>query len=217
MGLSAHARGALVDVGCGAGAFLARMRDLGWSVAGVDLDPAAVRQARALGLEVHEGDLASAAHRDNRFDAVTLRHVVEHVANPMALLRECWRVLKPGGVLSAVTPNADSLGHRLFGADWRGLEPPRHLQVFTVPSLGALVARAGFQSVRCRSIAHARDILQESWLLRRGERPGGGRRAPAWARRLVDGLGCVEQVLVLGHPRAGEEVWVQAVKGGPAS
>lgn len=100
----------LLDVGCGAGGDLVFLNSLGWRASGVEIDPTAVRVARARGLEVIEGDVASAGLADETFDAVTSSHVLEHVHDPREFLLECRRVLKTGGVLVAVpqTPDPNS-------------------------------------------------------------------------------------------------------------
>ena len=120
----------LLDVGCGDGDFMVRMRDLGWQTAGVEPDPVAVERATARGLEVHQGALEPAAFGDRRFDAITLAHVIEHVHDPSRLLANCRRLLKPTGRLVILTPNTSSWGHRHFARDWLSLDPPRHIHLF---------------------------------------------------------------------------------------
>jgi SAM-dependent methyltransferase len=187
MYLPARPAGRLLDVGCGNGSMLQRLSEFGWQVEGVDFDPDAVQQARARGLSVRLGALHDQAYPDERFDAITMSHVVEHVHDPLALLRECHRILTAGGRLALVTPNADSLGHTLFGAAWRGLEPPRHLHVFRRSALRALARRAGFARLATSTaIPGADTTLLESRAIRharRGRRPG-RQSAPLrlWAR-----------------------------------
>lgn len=124
--------GRLLDVGCGNGDFLAVMRMLGWSIAGIELDPGAAALAgRALGIHVHAGTLDNAPYEAGSFDAVVSNHVIEHVHDPMGFLERTLRLLRPEGRLVVVTPNGDSLGRRLFGSDWHGLDPPRHLRLLT--------------------------------------------------------------------------------------
>ena len=153
MYLAPRPGGRVVDVGCGGGWMLAQLRDLGWQVEGVDFDPQAAAVAAARGLTVHVGSLGQQRYPEAAFDAVTMSHVLEHVPNPAGLLVECRRVLKPEGRIVVVTPNAGSLGHARFGPDWRGLEPPRHLQVFTGPALGRLARSAGLRVLVLRSSA----------------------------------------------------------------
>lgn len=162
--------GKLLEVGSGSGKFLESMRRLGWHVEGVDFDPHAVKCAREKGLPVVLGTLESQRYPDGSFDAVVMSHVIEHVHDPEGLLRECRRILRSRGQITVVTPNAKSLGHRVFGADWRGLEPPRHLQVFTPLALRTLAEKAGFNRLRVSvTIRSAREICRASRSIRRGQ------------------------------------------------
>lgn len=133
----------VLDVGCGSGVLLARMQSLGWQVEGVEVDPPAVEAARRRGVPVRLGTLEQQAFPDNHFDAVHSAHVLEHVHDPVALLAECRRILKPGGTLVFLTPNVQSWGHRLLGPAWLNLDPPRHLMLFSAPNLRAAAGRAG--------------------------------------------------------------------------
>ena len=132
-------------MGCGTGEWLTAMRGRGWSVEGVDFDANAVRVACGNGLKVCVGSVQEQCYETGSFDAITLNHVLEHVPDPLDTLRECNRLLRKGGLLYVATPNLRSWGHSLFKQDWRGLEPPRHLQIFTPSALSRLLAEAGFQ------------------------------------------------------------------------
>lgn len=145
--------GRVLEVGCGAGEMLHSLRAKGWRAEGIDFDPRAVAAARSSGLDVRLGDLKDAPYPAASFDAVVMRHVIEHVPDPVQLLRECHRLLAPGGRLVVVTPNAQSLGHRVYGRAWRGLEPPRHLYVFTAAALASVVEQAAFRVERLTSSA----------------------------------------------------------------
>ena len=148
MYLANNKPGKLLEVGCGNGAFLHRMRSLGWEVQGVEVDPQAAKIAeRVLGIPVDAGPLEAAGYPCACFDAVTMNHVIEHVHRPVDLLRECKRVLKPGGHLVVVTPNVKSLGHIRYKRNWRGLEPPRHLHLFFQSTLENSAKKAGFQKI----------------------------------------------------------------------
>jgi SAM-dependent methyltransferase len=102
---------------------------------------------------VKVGRLEEMGCPDGSFDVVTMNHVIEHVFDPVATLREICRILRPGGTMVAVTPNADSLGLRTYGPNWRGLEPPRHIQVFSSQALEAAARKAGLDSIRVYSTA----------------------------------------------------------------
>jgi 2-polyprenyl-3-methyl-5-hydroxy-6-metoxy-1,4-benzoquinol methylase len=180
--LSAVPRGRLLDVGCGSGEWLLAMRQRGWAVEGFDFDESAVKVAGQKGLKVQCGSLEEQNYPDNNFDAVTLNHVIEHVPDPVRTLGECARILKPGGKLVLFTPNSASLGHRLFRKNWRGLEPPRHLHVFSMESMHRAFALAGFQEVVILPFI-VTSLIYESILLRWGWNDftnGIPRSWPAW-------------------------------------
>lgn len=146
--------GRLLEIGFGGGRFLHRMRQRGWQVEGVDFDAEATRRARErYGLDVQTGELAAMGYGADRFDAVVMSHSIEHLVDPRATLVECRRILRPGGLVSITTPNASSLAHRLQGRYWRGLEPPRHLQVFTPEALHALVVQCGLELVQSATLS----------------------------------------------------------------
>jgi 2-polyprenyl-3-methyl-5-hydroxy-6-metoxy-1,4-benzoquinol methylase len=155
MWLDASRKGAMIDIGSGSGWLVENLNALGWDAQGLDSDPVAVSNACARGLKFRQGSLAGQDFPDAAFDAVTLCHSIEHVPDPAALLRECLRILKPGGRLVLATPNTGSLGHRLFGAAWLHLDTPRHLQLFNRNSMAALIAAAG--GMRYRIFSTCRD------------------------------------------------------------
>jgi 2-polyprenyl-3-methyl-5-hydroxy-6-metoxy-1,4-benzoquinol methylase len=162
--------GNILDVGCGSGKFLDLMKSLGWKTTGVDFDEKAVLSAKLKGLDVHLGSLEEQHFPDNYFDTVTLSHVIEHVYDPPALLKECARILKSGGTIVICTPNFKSFGSRFFKYHWRGLEPPRHLHLFTPDSLRGLVEISGLEVIRNHStIRGASYIYRTSFEIKRGQ------------------------------------------------
>lgn len=155
--------GRLLDLGCGNGAFMSRSREMGWRVVGCEPDPKAVAICREQALNVIQGDVFSEALDGERFDVVTISHVLEHVADPQALLKRAYELLQPGGFLWVALPNPGSLGLRIFGAAWRGLHVPFHL---CIPSQGQLrkwVESANFVSIKIlRRGAHGRNPRKDS-------------------------------------------------------
>lgn len=138
----------LLDIGCGNGRFLAWARAAGWDCMGTEVDLVAATRARARGFDVHLGEAAELIALGEKFHAVTISHVIEHVHDPIALLGAARLLLLPGGFVWIETPNIASHGHACFGHDWRGLEPPRHLQLFHHELLEQLLIKAGFVDVR---------------------------------------------------------------------
>lgn len=168
MCLDSAVKGKLLDLGCGDGRFLALMREAGWDVTGIDTDPVAVQSAAELGIPAIAGSVEDVSFPEKSFDAVTLSHVIEHVHDPVGLLSSCRRLVKPSGQIVIVTPNIRSFGHQKFGSCWRGLEPPRHLHIFSLSALRLCCEQAGLQVQLLRTSARAAGLLwEESTAIRR--------------------------------------------------
>ncbi len=211
MWLTASMRGRLLDVGCGNGAFLARMRDFGWEVRGVEPDARAADVARRhYGLSVFHGTL-EAFEPSESYDGITLNHVIEHVPNPIELLQTSERLLKPGGRLVIATPNVLSLGARVFGSSWRGLEVPRHLCLFSPKSLAHLVTFTDLRIELLRTPARsARWMWSTSFRASTRDRPATG--VSKQAQQVLSWLfQFIEQAATIFAP-VGEEVLLVATK-----
>lgn len=201
----------VLDIGCGSGDALALLSKLGWETVGVEFDSAAAAVGRARGLTIHDGDVADQRFADGAFDAVVLSHVIEHLPEPGATLAECLRILKPGGRLVMLTPNAAALGHRLFGIDWMALDPPRHLHIFTPDSMATLLKQVGFAGIDVVSSASGADRIS---MLSRAIRRNGSTRLdakPGWLdKRLGRLIHMLELCLVPLDRRAGDELIAKA-------
>jgi 2-polyprenyl-3-methyl-5-hydroxy-6-metoxy-1,4-benzoquinol methylase len=88
-------------------------------------------------------------------------HSLEHVHDPVATLRSAFQLLVPGGLLLVAVPNVESAPARWFGADWFGLDLPRHLTHFSKATLGEMLAVSGFEVRNIRGIKHS-DWLRSS-------------------------------------------------------
>jgi 2-polyprenyl-3-methyl-5-hydroxy-6-metoxy-1,4-benzoquinol methylase len=197
--------GKLLDVGCGNGRFLSLMSALGWVVHGIEPDPGSAEVARRLlGRPVH-AELSSAPFPPETFDVITLNHVLEHVSNPTEVLSLCHCLCRRGGRIGIVVPNWRSLGHRVFGRHWYGLEPPRHVAMWERGTLVEQLERAGFHVQRARTTS-AREWAR-SWRLSWRFRTDRG--SP---RVLVAAWGAVSAAAALLNADAGEEILVWAVK-----
>ena len=138
----------LLDVGCGAGLLLERAVAGGWQALGCEPDAQMAARAAACGAEVSVGGLEGMAlEGDEKFDAIHLYEVLEHVPAPEEFLQRCWRLLKPGGVLYVGVPNDFNPWQRALAK--AGEQPwwvavPHHLNYFTHASLKELAQRQGF-------------------------------------------------------------------------
>ena len=141
----------LLDLGCGSSIFLSRAHSAGWQVVGADFDAKAVEAAQSSGFDVRLGGVEVFDPSLEQFDVITMAHVIEHLHRPLDVLKSCYALLKPGGFLWLETPNIASTGHRQYGASWRGLEPPRHLVLFSFASLQEQLTQAGFAAIEVQA------------------------------------------------------------------
>jgi SAM-dependent methyltransferase len=139
--------GDVLDVGCGRGLMLARLRERGWHAAGVESSAEGSSHARvALALDVRVApDLGACDFASESFDAISFYHVLEHLPDPAGALSEARRLLRPGGLLVVEVPNFDSLQMRLSRGRWFHLDAPRHLFHFGRRRLVKAIATAGFE------------------------------------------------------------------------
>jgi 2-polyprenyl-3-methyl-5-hydroxy-6-metoxy-1,4-benzoquinol methylase len=135
--------GRLLDVGCASGKFLRQMAAVGWTCAGIEQDAEAAARARQVTPDVFAGEPLDAPFPPGSFDLVTAFHVLEHLPDPLGVLRRMLMWLAPGGSVVIEVPNVAGVGGRLFGRYWCGLDLPRHLVQFTPATVGALAERAG--------------------------------------------------------------------------
>lgn len=149
-------KGRLLEVGSASGWLLAHARDRGWQVTGVELSEEALTRSRALGLDIHHGDLPGAKLPAGAFDLAYMGDVLEHVPDCRAVVVEVARVLEPGGVFYLRGPiTTHSLARSLALAVCRAVgrtltlrEPPYHLWEFRPRPLARLLESAGFEVVR---------------------------------------------------------------------
>ncbi|MFH2218778.1 MAG: class I SAM-dependent methyltransferase [Pseudomonadota bacterium] len=146
----------LLDVGCSSGAFIAVSKKLGMDAEGVEPMASPARAARAAGLKVSEGYLEDVKLPSDSFDVVTLFEVIEHLKNPVDLLKECRRILRPQGLMIIRTGNTDSWTVRFMRDRWDYFCPAiGHISFFNPESMKILAHRTGFslQKIRFHSVS----------------------------------------------------------------
>lgn len=138
--------GKVVDIGCSVGSFLAVAKCHGYDVFGIDCSPWAIEECRKKGIAAVQasadglnGELPSA-------DCVTMFDVLEHVRDPLSLIRHVAKRIGPRGVIAISTPNADGVGRDEIAA-WRHYKPAEHQHFFTQKSLRHLLRKAGIDTV----------------------------------------------------------------------
>lgn len=137
--------GPALDVGCGSGYFLEAARRRGWDpVRGVELNSWMVDLGREAGLEIAGGQLRDQGFPDGFFQLVSFWDVIEHMNDPAAELAEAYRILRPGGLLVLLVPDAESFWARILGERWWAVIR-MHLFYFTRESATRLLEQSGFR------------------------------------------------------------------------
>jgi 2-polyprenyl-3-methyl-5-hydroxy-6-metoxy-1,4-benzoquinol methylase len=105
----------------------------------VDIDPASKGIANAKGHAYFEGTIEEFT-TDKKFDLILMLNLIEHVADPLAVLKKAESLLYPGGIIVVKTPNTNSLDARLYKKTyWGGLHCPRHWIIFSEKSFRHLL------------------------------------------------------------------------------
>ena len=153
----------LLDLGAGLGDLLVTAQSRGYDVTGIEYSASSVARANArLGAAiVRQGTIESVRPPDGSYDVCMLSDVIEHTRDPLAVLDQVWRVLKPGGAVFVATPSLDSWSARLLRDRWMEFKA-EHLFFFDSATLESALVRAGFEHVR---IARGRKTLSPEYVL----------------------------------------------------
>jgi len=163
----------VADIGCGDGHLCAELKGAGWSdVTGVELSAVRVARARRFYPDVNFYDrpLPQTAMKQGSFDLIVSESTIEHLPEPLTVLREIRPYLRPGGRIVVTTPNLESGHFRLLGRRWTGmLAPHAHIFMFTQSSLKLALEQAGY------SVETTGSFADEPYTLSK------------WTRRLLSG------------------------------
>ena len=157
------------DIGCGDGHLCAELHGRGWQrVIGIEVSRTRVARARRRypEIEFYDGPLDSTGVAKQSLDLVVMDSVIEHLLNPVGVLREIAEYLKPSGRILLLTPNLESGHFRFLGRRWTGmLAPHAHIFLFTRSSIARLLQISGFQVTHTGSL-HAPLYTAGEWLRR---------------------------------------------------
>jgi SAM-dependent methyltransferase len=145
--LQPDARSRILEVGCGGGALLAFLAEKGHEAVGLDISEEAVSLAiRAAPIcRVVRADAGVLPFEDSSFDRLLSHHLVEHLDDLPAALEDWRRVLAPGGIVAACTPN------RLYPSP-HVFEDPGHIHIYDGDELARMAEEAGFRVQRCFTV-----------------------------------------------------------------
>lgn len=153
----------VIDIGCGSGELLLRLKELSCNAYGIDIDDTTSKFLReVMSLNVTTWDIDDGIpFPDDFFDVIIMRHSLEHIYNPVHVLHEIRRALKPDGLLLIGVPNIDSFVSKITGIYWGDLDVPRHLFHFSPSTISTLLNEAGFSIEKFHHEMRARRISIE--------------------------------------------------------
>ncbi len=145
----------VLDVGAHVGRFLHKAREAGWEAEGIELSAVTAEYARQrTGLQVHQSPAQDLAAKSQRYTAITLTDVLEHIPEPLPLVKDLRSLLTPGGVIAIKVPHGptqilkEALRRDLLGQEDAGVMVRFvHVNHFTVDSLKQCLELAGFRDV----------------------------------------------------------------------
>lgn len=138
----------VLEIGSSYGFFLEEAKHAHLDIQGIDISRAAVAYAASHGLPALAVDLFQAGFPSNSFDGVVAFHLIEHVSDPLAFMREVRRITKPGGILLLSTPREGGYLQRLMGRHWLNYRHQEHLYFFSRETMTLLLKKAGFHHIR---------------------------------------------------------------------
>jgi 2-polyprenyl-3-methyl-5-hydroxy-6-metoxy-1,4-benzoquinol methylase len=143
----------ILEIGYGTGQWLYNMASLGYeNLYGYDIDanPTSRTVLESMGVRLSNGVFLENSYPTRAFDCIRLEHVFEHLLDPIALLRKCREMLRPGGSLVMTFPCKHSLSRAISSRHWGPLEPPVHLFHHTPQSAKLVLEAAGFTAIKVK-------------------------------------------------------------------
>lgn len=156
--------GTLLDVGAGAGDYVAVVGALGWTAVGVEANEAAAAAARAAGLDVVAGDATEflAEPAGAPFDVIRMHHTLEHLTEPAETLRRAAAAANRGAELFVAVPNVAGVPANLFGRYWYHWALPFHRSHFNVKTLRRLLRAAGWKPRRAYFVSSPLGLVRST-------------------------------------------------------
>jgi len=148
----------ILDIGCGFGQSLGYHESRGCEVYGVEADENIRRVADKFGYNVHVGLFDSNVYDEKFFDYVSMDQVLEHVVDPIDVLKGIAKILKDDGKLIVSVPNASGWGAKVFGRKWINWHTPYHLHFYSEKSIQIAAKEAGLE------VVEAKTVTPSAWL-----------------------------------------------------
>ena len=146
----------ILDVGCGRGEYLNAFIRMGYHGCGIDQEPYQGRKGHIEQWDIESG--IGNAYREDSFDVILIKSVIEHLDHPEYTIDECFELLNPGGIIIVMTPDWRQC-YRDFYGDFQ------HKSPFTQNSLDELLQYVGFDDVECEHFLQSPPLWKRPWLM----------------------------------------------------
>jgi len=151
--LAGVSEGTFLDIGCNKGWLLEAAAKSGFEPYGIEIAREQIRPflntypKMKANIRIGPFPAASARFADGKFDAITAIDAIEHFWDPRESFEELWRILKPGGLVVAQTPDTESESAEREGPTWHEMKPMEHMHLFNAENLRRLATDIGFKKV----------------------------------------------------------------------
>lgn len=143
--------GKALEVGSSTGLFLSLLKEKGWEVLGIEPSSISSRTAADRGIPTLPTTFELSQLQKNNFDLIVFNHVLEHMKDPLVVLKKANKILKKGGIIFIDVPNFGGFSAKLQGVAWKYILPKEHLWHFTNDSLSRILKKARFSVVYSRT------------------------------------------------------------------
>ncbi len=147
----------VLEIGAATGVMLQIFKKHGWEVWGIE-PSASARDAQKKGIKILKTTFEKAKLPKNYFDVVILNHTLEHMTNPLAIMRKVKTLLIKKGIIYVDVPNFASFSAKLANKNWKYILPEEHLYHFTPETLRKILEKAGFKTIYCRTWSGIFDV-----------------------------------------------------------
>jgi len=138
----------LLDIGCGTGDFLFKAKQKGWTITGIEPNEKARNIANKVTKNLVFDTNSLNKLKENKYDVITLWHVLEHLPNLDDQINKLKKLLKKKGTLIIAVPNYKSHDAQIYKSNWAAYDVPRHLWHFSKSSIKKLFEEKNMKVVK---------------------------------------------------------------------
>lgn len=136
------AKGNALDIGCASGDFLEILREQGWNIEGIELDPAMFDELRNRNIPFFP-EVFEKFETTKKYQLITLFDVMEHLPDIHGSLERLKSILADDGIIALLTPDYGSSQRKLFGKKWFQFKPVEHIHYFSEKTLSLALSKHG--------------------------------------------------------------------------